>query len=272
MKQLSVIAVHGLHTYHIYFAELMKFYASKGHEVKTYDLVGFGKTTSTGRGDTESINVFIFQLVNLILEIRKLRPDYPITVIGEDIGGLIALLTAARTEKLVDVLIAVNPVTDAHYPFMKSESVGTFVGGVLNPSRRLEMCVTPEQICDDSKYLEILKKDGNRLGYVTFRFWVSLMKATVELKKEVSRIRTPCLVQVSRSDKNPLAKITKDVFYGIGARQKHFQLLDVPEAMSICKDRDSVFQKQLKFIDSVLNPPDPADLSKFPDLKPQVKQ
>lgn len=264
----SVIAVHGLYTYHIYFADLMKYFKTKGVEVKTYDLIGFGKTTSTGRGDIESANVFIFQLVNLILEMKKTHPDHKIVVIGENIGGLIGLLTAARTEKLIDVLIAVNPVTDAHYSFDKAGSVGHMVGGMFNPDKPIEIKIAPENICNDDHMKEILAKDEFRLHHITFRFWMALTKAATELKKEAGKVRVPTLVQVSRSGKCVPVEITKEMFYSLGTRQKHFQVLDVPDAMCICKEREQVFEKQLKFINNMLNPPPPSELSKMPEINP----
>lgn len=267
MRNFTVIAVHGLYSYHIYFSDLMKFYTAQGHDVKTFDLAGFGKTTSTGKGDVESFNVFIFQLVNLILEMKKTQPANSIVVIGENIGGLVALLTAARTEKLIDVLIADNPVTDAHYPFAKATSVGHYLGGIMNPGKHIELKIDPRSICDDEKYIEILGKDDNRLKFITFRFWMSLLKATVELKKEAGKIKSASLIQVSKSDKNASARISKDIFYAIANRQKHFQVLEAPESMSICKDREQVFAKQLKFIQSVLNPPVPIDLARMPEIK-----
>jgi alpha-beta hydrolase superfamily lysophospholipase len=271
MKQFSIIAVHGLYSYHIYFADLLKFYTNRGHEVKTYDLAGFGKTTSSGKGDVESFNVYVFQLVNLILEMKKLHPANAIVVVGENIGGLVTLLTSATTEKLIDVLVAVNPVTDAHFPFTKASSVGHYLGGIMNPGKHIELKIAPEDFCDDEKYLDILKKDDNRVNFITFRFWMSLLKATVELKKQAHRIRSASLIQVSKSDKNASARISKEIFFSIGTRQKHFQVLDVPESMSICKERELVFEKQLKFIDSILNPPVPTDLNKFPEIKEPPK-
>lgn len=264
----TVIAVHGLYTYHIYFSDLMKFYKTKGVDVKTYDLVGFGKTTSTDKGDIESVNVFIFQLVNLILEMKKTCPGHKIIVIGENIGGLIGMLTAARTENLIDVLIADNPVTDAHYPFSKAESVGHFVGGMFNPEKQISFNIPVEEICNDDKMKEILLKDDFRLKHVTFRFWMALLKATNELKKEAQKIRVPTLIQVSKSDRNPSSRISKEIFYTLGTRQKHFQVLEVPDAMCICKDREQVFEKQMKFISSILNPAPPADISKMPAINP----
>lgn len=248
MTNVSAIAIHGIYTHHIYYAELAKYYLSRGIAVTSFDLMGFGHTTEKNRGDIESFHEYIFETVNVVLETKKRNPGHKVVVIGENIGGLVALMTAVKTQNQIDALIVMNPVTDPRFPLAKMKRLNLFFA---SPDQRVDLPAAPADYCDEEKALEILKKDDYRAKSVTVRFLRAMTAAASELGKNAQKIVTPVLIQVSKNDPTGNSAATRNAIFQIPSRQKHYQIIDCPENMTICRDRDPVFEKQIKFLSLV---------------------
>ena len=77
---------------------------SEHHRVYALDLIGFGVTPPAGRKMTVDANV------DMIAGFAShVSPDRPVTLVGNSMGGMIALLAAARHPDLVSALVLIAP-------------------------------------------------------------------------------------------------------------------------------------------------------------------
>ena len=95
-----IIAVHGMNEHGKAFAWPAKFWRDHGIATYAYDQRGFGR--SPDRGIWPGAENLARDLTQFTRQIRLRHPDLPIFVLGESMGGGVALLTAARPD-LIDI-------------------------------------------------------------------------------------------------------------------------------------------------------------------------
>ncbi|MDB4931352.1 MAG: putative hydrolase [Myxococcaceae bacterium] len=76
---------------------------TRGHRVLAVDLPGFGRSPLAGRAAT------LDGYVDLVAALLRQRVREPVVLVGNSMGGLTALLTAAQHPELVRGLVLVNP-------------------------------------------------------------------------------------------------------------------------------------------------------------------
>lgn len=103
-----MVLVHGLGGSHVNWASVGPLLA-RTHRVVAVDLPGFGRTPLAGRSSKVEANADV-----LARFIRALG-DEPATVVGNSMGGMLAMMCAARHPEIVRALILVNA---AHEPVL----------------------------------------------------------------------------------------------------------------------------------------------------------
>lgn len=103
-----MVLVHGLGGSHVNWAGVGHLFA-KTHRVVAVDLPGFGRTPLAGRSSAVEANADV-----LARFIRALG-DEPATIVGNSMGGMLAMMCAARHPEVVRSLVLVNA---AHAPVL----------------------------------------------------------------------------------------------------------------------------------------------------------
>jgi pimeloyl-ACP methyl ester carboxylesterase len=97
-----VIFVHGLEGSHLNWMSVAPVVA-ENHRVIAPDLWGFGLTPPGRRGCGVEANA------DLVAELAARYGDGPATIVGNSMGGLVAMLTATRHPRAVERLVLVDP-------------------------------------------------------------------------------------------------------------------------------------------------------------------
>lgn len=104
--QAIVLALHGFNDYRHAFSGVGPFLAERGITVYAYDQRGFGGTTGRGIWPGDDVLVNDVRLVAALL--RQRHPGLPLYLLGESMGGAVAISVLAETPDVADgvVLIA----------------------------------------------------------------------------------------------------------------------------------------------------------------------
>ncbi len=103
-----VIGLHGFNDYGAAFAGVGAYLAGAGFTTYAYDQRGFGQTATVGFWS--GAETMADDLVSTIGLLRERHPGLPIHVLGESMGGAVAVLAASRSpQALADSLVLSAP-------------------------------------------------------------------------------------------------------------------------------------------------------------------
>jgi alpha-beta hydrolase superfamily lysophospholipase len=103
-----ILALHGFNDYSNAFQDIADFCAEHGIAVHAYDQRGFGATPD--RGLWPGTDALVRDLRQAVARLRAIYGDTPLYVLGESMGGAVAIVAAARDDSLdVDGLILSAP-------------------------------------------------------------------------------------------------------------------------------------------------------------------
>lgn len=105
--QAIVLALHGFNDYRHAFADVGPFLAQRGIAVYAYDQRGFGGTT--GRGIWPGDDLLVNDVRMVAALIRERHPGRPMYLLGESMGGAVAISVLAETPRVADGVVLVAP-------------------------------------------------------------------------------------------------------------------------------------------------------------------
>ena len=158
-----MLLVHGLGGAHLNWMAVAPRLAAR-HHVYALDLPGFGRSPLAGRRSTIAANVDL-----LSRAIARLSRD-PIVLMGNSMGGLLAIGAAARHPSLIDALVLVDPAVPApggEFPPRLDQVSRTFIATAFMPrwgARRLSRAVAvlgPESLVRET--MRLVSVDPNRI-------------------------------------------------------------------------------------------------------------
>jgi alpha-beta hydrolase superfamily lysophospholipase len=127
----DIIALHGYTDYSAAFEQLGPWLAGRGYDVLAYDQRGFGQAPQPGIwAGSESLAA---DLEDAIRVVRQKNPDRPLYVLGESMGGSVAMVAAARMAEPPDGLILAAPGVRDELPWRAFWDVALWLGAHAAP-------------------------------------------------------------------------------------------------------------------------------------------
>ncbi|MBX9939307.1 MAG: alpha/beta fold hydrolase [Candidatus Obscuribacterales bacterium] len=128
-----VVCVPGFGLHRRSFADLGESLASKGFVVASYDVRGFGAYTALKARDRIDLEKSLEDLDDSIIQLRKDFKGVPVFILGESMGGSIALQFCAHHPELVEGLIAAVPSEQRYRQWLTASKV---LVGLITGSRK----------------------------------------------------------------------------------------------------------------------------------------
>lgn len=253
MQETVIIGLHRLGSSSVQFEELVHYYQKNGIFLRSFDLLGFGHTTSTSRGDIESFMEYIHELSFVLEEIRIKKPDCRVILLGENLGGLIALLYALEKPQAIDGLILVNPILNIKKAFNPLQIASIYLKNFFSPSKPIKLPFQFSDFCDSPS---INESEQNRLfsvRSVTARFYWAMFKALVEINAQAGKLELPILLQISRQNAYSDPAFSRQFFTRLRSKNRHLEEFDSPDSLLLSTVKEKVFEKQLHFIRNLEN-------------------
>ncbi|MCE9522921.1 MAG: lysophospholipase [Alphaproteobacteria bacterium] len=105
---IVIVALHGMNDYGQFIDAGAKYWQTKGITTYAYDQRGFGRTEGNGRWPGHE--VMAQDVRTFIALVRERHPGARVFLLGESMGGAVAMLAAAHSDKpIADGLILVSP-------------------------------------------------------------------------------------------------------------------------------------------------------------------
>lgn len=105
---IVIVALHGMNDYGQFIDAGAKYWQTKGIATYAYDQRGFGRTEGNGRWPGHE--VMAHDARTFIALVRERHPNARVFLLGESMGGAVAMLAAAGSDRpIADGLILVSP-------------------------------------------------------------------------------------------------------------------------------------------------------------------
>jgi acylglycerol lipase len=137
-----ILCVHGLGFSSESFSEFGRVMAGHGVAVYALDVRGFGEWMARTQGNTVNFEGCLSDIEAALRTLHKTFPGVPVFLVGESMGGAIALAETSRNPDLVNGLISSVPSSD-RYAKLTSEII---VGAHFLKDKNKPMDITPEVI------------------------------------------------------------------------------------------------------------------------------
>ena len=222
-----VLALHGFNDYSNAFATPAPSFAAHGIATYAYDQRGFGEAPGTGRwagGERMAADAAIAARL-----LRQRYPGVPLYLMGESMGGAVAMLAAAGTESVapadIDGVILVAPAVWGRQTMNIFERAGLFLSRLM-PSMHLSGRSLPIKVMasDNIPMLRAYGADPLVLKETradTLNGLVDLMSAALQAAPRLAR---PALVLYGQKDeivpRGPVAQMVASLPAGARAQQR----------------------------------------------------
>ena len=214
------LCIHGLGFSSESFQEFGRVMAGRGFAVYAMDVRGFGQWIKRKGQDTVDFEACIVDVQSALQTLHKAYPGVPIFLVGESMGGAIAMEATARYPKLVDGLISAVPSSD-RYQKMTSELV---VGMHYLKDPDKPMNVAPEVInrCTTNPVLRQQMRSNTanhmKLSPKELKQFETFMKGNYDAAHLIER--TPVLMLAGFKDKLVKPEGTIDLFNSMSTQDK----------------------------------------------------
>ena len=152
-----IVALHGFNDYSRAFERPGAYWASRGIATYAFDQRGFGKAPN--RGLWAGHDTMVVDAAAAVALIRESHLDVPIFVVGESMGGAVAMIAAARGLLKASGLILVAPALRGRRYIGAFPRATLWVGARIIPWYRLTGQGLGVQASDNISMLRALSRD-----------------------------------------------------------------------------------------------------------------
>lgn len=245
--KVVLLAIHGIGAHSMRWNFLGAYLAQKN--ISTYAL------ELRGNGDNHlSYPVYNFQKFHTDIQemyriIRKKQPKTKIVLIGESMGGLISFNYAAHHPEL-DGLICLSPAFQSLLKFRWWEYF-LLPWLLILPRWPIKLHFSAQMCTADNDVQKYLSRDRRESRTVPGGLLIAILFAQMQSAKDVEKIKIPVLFQLAGNDVMVSTAKSKEVLQKISSAKKIITYAKMRHALSIEKNRATVFQDILHWLEDL---------------------
>ena len=215
---LVIVHGHGGHTGIL--TRMVEYLVERNYIVYSYDLRGNGKSPGQ-RGHINSWREFRVDLNNFLDLVKNKEPNQEVFIIGQSMGGTIALDYILRESNQLKGLIILSPALAVGVSPWK-----LFIGKILSqvlPNFSLETGFGFSAASRDPEVVADCKKDSLRHCQGTARLAAELLNTIKSIKANAAKIKVPLLILHGGADKVTLPQSSRDFFESLTLEDKEIK-------------------------------------------------
>lgn len=215
-----VICIHGFSLSRDAFSDFANRFAARGYAVASIDMAGFGSFQAIKGVDVVRPDLWLEQVSNGVHQIKRDNPDLPIILMGESMGGAIALQSAVLVQDKLAGLICSVPAGERYGKTRENIKVGR---NLLRSRWRpmdvasdlaLQMFSDPEK---REEYLNSSKARAMAAPEELVRFQ-NFMNQNEEAAPKITKL--PVIIFQGFSDRLVKPRGTADIYANIASKDK----------------------------------------------------
>ncbi len=262
----NIVILHGTALHSGVYEPVAKQLTAAGYRVYAYDMQGWGRSEGKGAdGYIEHFDDYASDLYLVLQSLKKRYPDAPNYVMGESLGGAVALYAALRNEYLFDGVITSAVGYKPSIKFLGLRAPGFVnsmtmtmaqMGGTVLPTMPvaesdLGIRVTVE---DDAVQEQLLADPYVSHGWLPGAYISTLQDATDYIKDNLTRFSRPILLLHGEQDMLVPLDSSREVFRSVASTQKSLRLYDSPHTILLEKASTQAVGDVITFLDQLSTP------------------
>ncbi len=243
-----VFLIHGLGAHSARWQSLGEYFIQKNISCYGIELKGFGETNEK-EGHIKSFDVYYKDIEFLLNIIKKKHGKEKVFLLGESLGGLIAVLMSERNPNLFSGLICFAPAFRGTLKFKFWEYAAMTAALFYNPSKQFNMPFNSSMCTRDNEYSRQMDKDVREVRVASAQFLMNTVRGQIEAVRHIKKIMRPVLFLLSGNDQIVDNRVTQKIFSQMTIEDK--KLIEYPQmyhALSVDLDREKVFADILEWI------------------------
>lgn len=247
-----VLCLHELGLYKGVFDDMGKRLADKDVAVYAIDLRGFGGWRDMDKKESKmDLAKTLADVKGSCEEIRKLHPDIPVFILGEAMGGALALEAASKYPTLINGIISAAPGGEHHKSVNNfvNVGVGMAVGSkhAFGLGEKLMDVATPKQALKEAlSEDEMVRMDVTSGEMIACQFFMYKTRTMAKSIKDM-----PVLIVHGEKDGESKVIGSQAVYKNLATKNKKFVRLPEGDHYTFedIKVADDAFSTALAFID-----------------------
>jgi alpha-beta hydrolase superfamily lysophospholipase len=214
--QAGILLVHGLGASSAWFEPLARRLKVRQMYVLSYDQVGFGKR----RQEKFSSSKQWFEDLQIAFEfLTKQLSDKPAFIVGNSMGGLVALASADRVKP--SGLAMLSPGFDGHpETFTFGYRLSTLVKALLNPEKDFDLPYGLDLVTEVESVRNWLENDPEKRFSVPGKMLLELLFLTQGLNFNSLKTNCPVLMMLAGRDRIVNNRVNRQFFKRIESPEK----------------------------------------------------
>lgn len=218
-----LLCVHGLGFSSASFADFGRSMAGRGFAVYAVDVRGFGQWAKRKGQDTVDFEACLLDIEQALKSLRKAYPGVPVFMVGESMGGAIAMAATARHPELVDGLVSSVPSSDRYYKVGGEIVVGAHY--LEDPDKKIDPEIIDKISTDERTRAQMENNSMNRLKLSPkeLKQFETFMKSNFDNAHLIEKL--PVLMLAGFKDKLVKPEGTIELFNALSTQDKLLMII-----------------------------------------------
>jgi alpha-beta hydrolase superfamily lysophospholipase len=229
LPKAAIVCLHGLGLENRAFFSTANELNKRGYIVYALDVRGFGSWTQTKGLETLDYSRALTDIANVVQVIKKENPTLPIFILGESMGGAIALRAGGQLQDVVDGVIASVPSAERFQ--QRKMALTTAVHFMIDPKASFSIhdYVADRATSNDQVREKWANDPKAKLGMTPIELmkFAVFMRTTKEHAAEITKI--PVLVAQGLKDRLVKPEGTFAIFDAVKSEDKTLLLIGTAE-------------------------------------------
>lgn len=251
----AIVCVHGLGLHSQSFAAFGKYMSKFGFLVVALDVRGFGAWNEDSGHDVIDYRSSFDDLRTTLKIMRRNNPNIPIMLLGESMGGAIALHMAAENQNLIDALVCSVPAGKRYA--QKRTDVKVAIQAIFHPKSKINVGQdVVNRATTDSSLKTTWQNDPLarlELSPTELIKFDELMSGNIKMAQKIDRI--PVLIVQGMRDRLVKPSGTFDIYTALGTINRDLMMFGTAEHLIFEQDQftDEIIKPILVWINEQLD-------------------
>jgi alpha-beta hydrolase superfamily lysophospholipase len=246
----AVVAIHGIQSHGGWYEASCSAMASAGYEVYFLDRRGSG-LNRYGRGDVSDYRVFVDDLREVLVEVRRRAGGKPVHLEAISWGSKLACATLILHPELADSLMLLGPALVPRVDVSLADKLRVAASLLVNPTRLFDVPLNDARLFTaNPERIAYIEQDELSLRRCTARFLYQTRRLDRFVRRSARRMLAPALLMLAGHDPIVDNDAVRQLFEEFASPRKTAIMYDdAHHTLEFEPDPKPIFEAMVRWLD-----------------------